>query len=252
MTTTTTTNTTKPVPAPLQILKNLCSGPDANPPIVEISPAAAFVAELDKHTGGHYYGYERRASILAVAPKQAGYSVDTVAVGGYRLEIAHVGDLLIAIQPKAASARKATSGITIDAPTGYNVFRAYPASHQLAAAHYSQDYGGGQRLRAALNTVLLAFLESGGQREALYQALGRSGFCAICGATLTDDLSMARGIGPDCYTKIYGGLRAVQTVVRRRVSKEAPKTTRDAYAAYTTKPAPEALAASAGGQLAAF
>lgn len=37
--------------------------------------------------------------------------------------------------------------------------------------------------------------------------------CQICGRTLTDPASIARGIGPDCITQIAAGLAAIGTTL---------------------------------------
>ena len=77
------------------------------------------------------------------------------------------------------------------------------------------------KLHAALALALSAWEVSGGDLDALYRALGQTGNCAICGALLTDELSMSRGIGPECYRKIGVGKAAVKEVQRRRAKKGA-------------------------------
>lgn len=136
-----------------------------------------------------------------------------VAVGGYRLIIRHAEGMLLSITPKAASAGR---GHIILDPWGSadDMYRV-----KIGDYYYMQDPCGPVKLHAALALALSAWEVSEGQEEGLYKALGQTGNCAICGALLTDELSMSRGIGPECYRKIGVGKDAAKEVQRRRVKK---------------------------------
>jgi hypothetical protein len=136
-----------------------------------------------------------------------------VAVGGYRLVITMAGDLLIGIRPKAISAGRGSLYIDPKSAEGEGFcLRPYPVGHKYEHVSYYHDYLGPIRLQQALVIVTAGVISADCDPDRLYAALGRSGHCAICGETLTDDLSMARGIGPVCWGRIYGKdvLRKVQ------------------------------------------
>lgn len=71
-------------------------------------------------------------------------------------------------------------------------------------------------LHAAM--VLGVILSQTNDLDAIYKALSlETGCCAICGAHLTDELSVDRGIGPECWKKIWTSKKDVERVIEKRL-----------------------------------
>jgi hypothetical protein len=141
-----------------------------------------------------------------------GVEVTTIAIGGYRLLITHRQGLLLSITPKATSAGR-----------GSIELNPWDTSTDNALPGYCWDTCGSRRLQSALLIAWDAWSEAGGIIDAFYAAIGQTGHCAMCGATLTDELSMSRGIGPECYSKIYGGRSVQRNVMARRIANSTPQ-----------------------------
>lgn len=57
-------------------------------------------------------------------------------------------------------------------------------------------------IRGAEQAEALARIEAAGPAEARQRYGQEIGRCGVCNRRLTDDLSRARGIGPDCWTRV--------------------------------------------------
>lgn len=123
-----------------------------------------------------------------------------VTVAGFKFRIISCeGKLVAAIPTSAKAAERGCLYLTNSGKFehGYACF----ASKLLNATH-----------------ILALALERSSNMNELYIAIGGDTCrCAICGAVLTDDLSTARGIGPECYRKIYG--KVADKVVTARIDR---------------------------------
>ena len=76
------------------------------------------------------------------------------------------------------------------------------------------------KLRAAVELLTGTILPicAGGGFDALSKAVSvETCVCARCGAALTDELSVSRGVGPECF-KYFGGKRYVNAAIAARVA----------------------------------
>lgn len=152
------------------------------------------ILEALKNSEQKYYTYERNAVAVSTFI-EAGAETTIVAVGGYRLKVVHLDGLLVSITPKATSAGR-----------GHYIIQTKYSNNcttEIAGHKYDHDPCGGMRLRDALVIAGLAWETSGGNIDNFYKAIGARGNCACCGAFLSDELSLARGIGPECIKKVY-------------------------------------------------
>lgn len=71
------------------------------------------------------------------------------------------------------------------------------------AARYQESFGGAAKARKAAHRILAAMLDRGAHSAAAGMSrLGAGSTCACCARGLTDPESIARGIGPECWTHI--------------------------------------------------
>ena len=162
-----------------------------------------------------YYSHERDAQTERLF-RQHGAETLVVTVAGYRLNVLHFGETLVSIRPKAVSAGR-----------GEVVLWPYTDKQSSFGNQggYHFDPCPRPKVGKAVNLAFTAWQAGGGNVQAFYLALGDRGFCAICGATLTDPLSRARGIGPECIKKIGVGnaalreLKAIQAAGQDRLTK---------------------------------
>ena len=63
-----------------------------------------------------------------------------------------------------------------------------------------------------------AFLRAHGDMADFYAAVGETGQCAVCGRTLTDPLSQARGIGPECIQGLVAQFFGIAAVAEARAA----------------------------------
>jgi hypothetical protein len=136
--------------------------------------------------------------------------VVTLAINGFRLKLAVCDGVLVSIFPNARSVRGGLH-LTRNAD-GYGVI-------SILGRSYSFDRWGSRKLADAIYQAFTAWELVGGDIEALYAAIGQSGRCAICGASLTDPQSMSRGIGPECFKKIWVGRRGIRAVQQVRLEQ---------------------------------
>jgi hypothetical protein len=164
-----------------------------------------------------YYGDDRRAKELAYVHQNYDVEEFTVAVGGYKIVVKHVGTFLLSAHARAASVQRGHLALdlnTTDNRKGWDIIELH------GATYYWDCWSGPAKYHAAMMLLIAAWHNAGGDRDLLYKALGKSGYCAICGATLTDDLSTQRGIGPECWKKIYVNFNDVNRIQRRRVNSK--------------------------------
>lgn len=154
------------------------------------------------------YAFERREAVRRLPADET-----IVAVRGYRMIVRFVGTRLYSIMPRAKSAGRGE--IAID-PWAEQEESRYQL--RILGDIYTIDPWGPKKLQEALQCTVWAWNDSEGNVDAFYRALGSSGRCAICGATLTDPVSMGRGIGPECIKKIWVGRGAVREVQKRRIA----------------------------------
>jgi hypothetical protein len=157
--------------------------------------AAEIIATL-KAQKPCYYSYEQNQRTLGTFLK-AGAQQTVIATGGYRLVLTHMDNVLVSILPKAKSAGRGE----IILWTGEK--RDHGKVMKILDREYDTDPYGPARLHEALLITALAWETAKGNQELLYKAIGARGFCAICGANLSDELSIARGIGPECIKKVF-------------------------------------------------
>jgi len=125
----------------------------------------------------------------------------TISVGGYRWDIIECEGQFVAAFPKSSKDRgrgtiyKTTKGFD----HGYYCFS--------------------MKLSSAANIVAAVLLKCNSVEE-LYKATSVATCrCAICGANLTDDLSVSRGIGPECWKKFYTNkAKVVARVIDSRIT----------------------------------
>ena len=129
--------------------------------------------------------------------RDAGAEDTVICCGGFRITVQHYQGVLVSITPKARTAGRGQ--ITIDATDG----KPSDGDPIINGRRYFHDVYGSYRLQEALLIVQVAWQTSGGNIDRLYQAIGARGFCACCGAGLTDPLSIDRGIGPECIKKFH-------------------------------------------------
>jgi len=158
-----------------------------------------------------YYSCDRARALLELPAETS-----TVAVGGFRWLVRHDGPMLYSIRPRAKSAGR--GHVAFDPWANPAKSEHSSCQTEILGELYAIDPYGPRRLQEALALTVCAWITANGVIDAFYRAIGRSGSCAICGANLTDPLSMARGIGPECVKHIGIGGRAVREVQRRRVA----------------------------------
>lgn len=131
----------------------------------------------------HGYSYEREAQFMAALKDKT--EVLTLSIGcGSKLDIYIVGEVVIAIEARARRNSWDVSRMILE-KTGT----------------YSRCWRGSRKVIEAMYALALRLEE-----QPLGLALGyyRSvGMCCICGAVLTDQVSRARGIGPECIKKVH-------------------------------------------------
>jgi len=129
----------------------------------------------------------------------------TVAVSGYKYDVYTFDGKIMGAIPKARNADRAVTVRTEASAkykTQYNVYAVklgYSVQLLIMALELAQD---------DLGALLCAI---GGVTDR----------CAICGAVLTDALSVSRGIGPECFSKIWVNNDDVREVMERRVKVAA-------------------------------
>jgi hypothetical protein len=137
--------------------------------------------------------------------RQAGAQESIVNLGGFRFTIQSVGNILISIQPNAKSAQPKFGG-----RLGFTLWsqdrKPGKGSKELGGRVYSfARWDQPERLREAINLAIEAFQRANGDIDLFYEAVGEAGQCAICSRFLTDPLSRARGIGPECIKTLWAG-----------------------------------------------
>lgn len=164
----------------------------------------AILAELRAATGAKYATDGTRNESTIAAFKAHGATDTLVSMGGFGLIITHLGNTLISIQPKGKSylpkygGRLGLTLWAMEKPPSKGVI-------QLGRTYSFARWDQPERLRDALKLAAEAFLRAGGDLDLFLEAVGETGQCAICGRSLTDPLSRARGIGPECIKTIYAG-----------------------------------------------
>jgi hypothetical protein len=149
------------------------------------------------------YAFERN-ELTEQLFRQAGATELLVTIAGFKLRVCHLGETLVSIHPNSQSA-------------GYGSITLYPyqdGERWVNEQGYYVDRAGRVKLMHAIDIAYTAWLAARGNRDNFYKAIGKRGYCALCGRGLTDELSMSRGIGPECYGSIYGGL-ATQYLVQK-------------------------------------
>jgi len=154
---------------------------------------AAWIAK-----GRHFYSDDLRAVTIAEAYKLGAKSV-TVAVAGVRLDIHYIGSVLIWISPTSASAGRGECCLWV-----------YDKEDTWVRNGYWFDRCSRVKTGKSVDVAYIAWIAAQGNLPDFAKALGVSGYCACCGRGLSDPISMARGIGPECYSAIWGGLDMVR------------------------------------------
>lgn len=127
----------------------------------------------------------------------------TVAVAGYKYKIIECEGRFVAAIPNAKNADRGCMYLLSDGSfdNPYAIF-----SKKLAESVF----------------ILKIALQRARSLEQLFVLVGsNTTCCAMCGTPLTDHLSMARGIGPECAKKIWAG--SVRRKVMDNREKEAQK-----------------------------
>lgn len=129
----------------------------------------------------------------------------TVAVAGYKYDVYTFEGRIMGAIPRAKNAYRAATirmGVEAKYATQYSVFayKLYDSASVLIVA-----------METAKDDVSMLLKAIGGATDR----------CACCGADLTDPLSVARGIGPECYKKIWVSRDDVKEVMKRRVKVAA-------------------------------
>lgn len=165
----------------------------------------AVLADLRATEGAKYATDGTRNERTIAAFKARGAQDTLVSMGGFGLFITHFGNTLISIQPKGKSYLPKYGGklgLTLwamEKAPSKGVIKLGPYTYSLA--RWDQP----TRLIEAIKLAAEAFIRAGGDLDLFLEAVGETGQCAICGRSLTDPLSRARGIGPECIKTIYAG-----------------------------------------------
>jgi hypothetical protein len=165
----------------------------------------AILAELRAVAGSKYATDGTHNERTIAAFRKAGATDTLVSIGGFGLITTHLGNTLVSIQPKGKSYLPKYGG-----RLGLTLWAMEQAPSkgaiQLGRYRYSlARWDQPTRLTDALKLAAEAFLRAGGDLDLFLEAVGETGQCAICGRFLTDPLSRARGIGPECIKTIYAG-----------------------------------------------
>jgi len=127
----------------------------------------------------------------------------TIAVAGYKYDVYTFEGYIMGAVPKARNTDRAVimrTGVNATYKTRYSVYA--------------------EKLSNSANVLILALQVAKDDLSALLSAIGgATDRCACCGAELTDALSVARGIGPECYKKIWVSRADVREVMERRLAK---------------------------------
>ena len=155
------------------------------------------------------YGFMRDQQIRRFFSEHGAVNVP-VSVGGTRLLLQMLGTDLISItqtKDKENTGDKASITLLVDSDVpAYSKFTRKERSYRPNRLGYG-------KIKDAFYLAMEALERAGGNVELLYKAIGERGTCAICGHDLTDPLSMARGIGPECIKTIgsvYAEIRLAQ------------------------------------------
>ena len=169
------------------------------------------ILEKMKTNENKYYYTDDRANLTIQTFTDNGAILSPCTYGGYRFKLLINDTDLIAIIPNRAN--RDNSCIDIKLTTSHNTDNFSVCGYEMKV-----PYAGGEKYMYSLMGVLLAWNMAKGDLSKYYLAIGQSGHCAICGATLTDELSMSRGIGPECFTHIGIGNDAVKRVQGYRIA----------------------------------
>jgi len=156
--------------------------------------------------GKRFVGAKDQNARTITAFRMTGMTEDTaVSLGGFGLIVTRLGNTLITIQPKGKSYRPKYGGLL-----GLTIWPLEQAPNnggvKLGRYTYSLSrWDQPTRLVEALKLAAEAFTRADGDLDLFLEAVGESGQCAICGRFLSDPLSRARGIGPECIKTIYAG-----------------------------------------------
>lgn len=131
-----------------------------------------------------YSKHDALKKFLISSDKQLHF-VGTVACAGFKYILFGVDGMIVYVVPKQIAARD--RGCLYLYPDGV----------------YKPAYYVGARKLANSIEILCAALGKSNSLFELHKMLGgETCSCAICGETLTDELSKARGIGPVCWKKV--------------------------------------------------
>lgn len=157
------------------------------------------------------YGFMRDSQIRRFFGQHGAINVP-VSVGGTRLLLQMLGKDLISItqtkdKDKGGDQASITLLVDDDVPV-YSKFTRKGRSYRPSRLGYG-------KIKDAFYLAFDALERASGDVELLYKAVGERGFCAICGHGLTDPLSRARGIGPECV-KTFGSVYAEIRLAKER------------------------------------
>lgn len=172
----------------------------------ELMTQAAAIPKID------IYDYMRANQVQRFFAKHGTVDVP-VSIGGTRLRLQMLGSDLISItQAKNEIGTGDKPSITLivdpDAPSYWSKIT------RKGRAYLSSKLGYG-KIRDAFLLALDAIDRANGNVELLYKAVGERGHCAVCGRDLTDPLSKARGIGPECI-KTFGSVYTAIKLAKER------------------------------------
>ena len=150
--------------------------------------------------------FERRGAWGLVLRKEA--RTFRVTVGGFGVVLAltpDTGEFLGAVSTRKPPAYAPPVGC----------YRQWDTSAGGPEADCLPTFSGSRREVGAALVAVESFAAAGGDLEKMLQALGlATGYCGVCGANLTDPLSIARGIGPECIKRV--GAWGVREVAKGR------------------------------------
>lgn len=172
-----------------------------------------------------------RAKLTAIPPRLRSYGRDKrehmvrqldelgvppapVALGGFRMALYAQAGVLLGIFPYAKAARDASVFLHLYPEALPSYYR-----KEIAGRDYFRYHSPNSRAREAVQLAIEAFQRADGDMVDFYAAVGETGQCAVCGRTLTDPLSQARGIGPECIQGLVAQFFGVAAVAEARAAE---------------------------------